>query len=155
MSWWDIGDDITGDTPADIIRAALKNHAERCTEQNMPKPGLLTVLNATVLAIAQSTEKLEDIADFNSNDIVIKATLNTNDECLTSTHHQQPATTEEVNLAGDMVNAIKEIEKAYLNSWQRKPRVREILYALEFILGYKPSRFIDSSDDLEIEKITT
>jgi len=153
MSWWDIGNDMTGDTPADIMRSVLLGYAQSCDKQSIPRPDLQNVLNAVALAISKSNVSFEDVED-NANQIVLRAIINTTEERLDSTCHKQAATPEEASLAESFFIAIKEIESAYMDSWQRQPRIRELLYALEFILGYKPSRFIDVVDELEVDTIT-
>jgi hypothetical protein len=155
MSWWDVGEDVTGDRPADILRAVLRNYAKFCQEQGISKPGLLNMLNAFARALSLCTNQVEESGDA-LGDLKICAILDAPEgsgRLESSMSAQQSHHPQENELAQRFAAAINDIAAVYIDSWQRKPRIRELLYALGFVLGYKPSRFLDMNDEQEINEI--
>ena len=124
MSWWDTSRGRTlGDGPADLFRAALRSFAER------RKPTLPELLAAAGEALG--TPGLVATREGGPD---IKAA-------------QGPA---DADLVATLRQAFEGIGNEYRTYLDREPKREEILETMDFILGYKPERFLSDVEGLEI-----
>lgn len=127
MSWWDTSRGRTlGDGPADHFRAALRSFAER------RKPTLPELLAAASEALG--TPGLVATREGGAD---IKAATG-------------PA---DVDLVATLKQAFEGMEKEYRTYLDREPKREEILETMDFILGYKPERFLSGTEGMEILEI--
>ncbi len=153
MSWWDADEnDISGDKPLDLMQAVLREHAEYCDKAATARPKLLNVLNALSIALSQSTPHIEDW----HSPIVLQAEIASDDgsehaKIISTIHQQSSIDTSELELAENFKKAIADMDTVYKENWQRKPRIREVLYALGYVLGYKPSRFLNAEETQNLQ----
>lgn len=129
MSWWDTSRGRTlGDGPADLFRAALRSFAER------RKPTLPELLAAAGEALGTP-----GLVATREGGPAVKAA-------------EGPA---DAHLVAALRKAFEEIGNEYRTYLDREPKQEEILETMDFILGYKPERFLADAEGLEILAIET
>ncbi|HEX8722746.1 MAG TPA: hypothetical protein VF736_19165 [Pyrinomonadaceae bacterium] len=144
MSWWDIdAENVTGDGPADVMRAALDEIAAGRDGQGRPRPTLAEVLGGFARAL-RAFERGPGAGDFRRLDAH-----------LMSAHEPVPgaedaADDQTVEAFG---RALAQVEGQYVERWGRKPRRIELLKALTFVLGYRPDRFLSDAGGISILQI--
>ena len=150
MSWWDVGggDDVIGDAPADTLKRALNKIAKAREEQGKPAPTLQEMADSFAAALRAAWQKSVEARGRESfNKIVIKPKSAEAIESDGKTEKGDP------QLVSAFRGAIEEIAKLYEKRWERKPRLRELLETLSFILSYEPERFLSGAEGAEIETI--
>ena len=139
MSWWDIGDDVIGDAPADIMRHALGEIAR--AKQTQAKPTLQELLNGFAAALrkieAGQRDSFQKVVARQESGPAVAATGESADDQLVSTFEQ----------------AFKDIEKEYQQRFERKPRLSELLQTLLFVIGHEPERFLFDAEGLKVNEI--
>jgi hypothetical protein len=124
MSWWDTSRGrVLGDGPADLFRAALRDFAER------RKPTLPVLLAAAGEALG--TPGL--VASREGGPGVPAA--------------EGPADTDLVAALRQAFDGMRNEYRTYL---EREPKPEEILETMDFILGYRPERFLSDVEGVEI-----
>ncbi|MES1240581.1 MAG: hypothetical protein ABUT39_03085 [Acidobacteriota bacterium] len=124
MSWWDTPDGrVLGDGPADLFRAALRSFAKR------RRPTLPELLAAAGEALG--TPGL--VASREGGPDVQAA--------------EGPADADLVSALREAFEAIRTEYRTYVD---REPELEEILETIDFIVGYRPERFLSDTEGLEI-----
>lgn len=151
MSWWDIDDgNVSGDAPADSLRAALSAVANERQRQGRPLPTLSELLGGFARALQTLAADSPD-ADSHPPIHKISAYLVGQPEPVTVA----PDADADPQLLDALANAFAEIREQYQERWERSPRRPELLEALSFILGYRPDRFLSEAQDLNILDLRT
>jgi hypothetical protein len=146
MSWWDIDDDnVTGDGPADSMRAALSAVVEARTKDGRPLPTLPEVLGGFARAL-KTLEESSSGEDAQPPFHKISAYLVGQPEPVRVTADADA----DPQLLDAFARAFAEIREQYRERWERAPRRPELLETLSFILGYRPDRFLSDAADLNI-----
>lgn len=150
MSWWGIGnDDVIGDGPANVLTEALVAIGRARKEKGQMEPGLLEILDgfAEVLRKDGATA-LEDgsanpfqclVARLESSTEVISCGMSGQAEQLMMTVFRR---------------ALAVIQRQYQERWERKPRLREVLETMAFILGYSPENYLSGMENQSVDEIT-
>jgi hypothetical protein len=150
MGWWGIGqgDDIIGDSPADTIAETLGQIASSCEEQGKPKPTVKEALNAIASALRL---KAADVVE-NGEEIFIQSLVAELEPTSTEVSGGENDNTDEALVAA-FGKAIEEIARQYQDAVDRKPRLRELLASIRFVLGYEPSEYLSIEEDISVKKI--
>ena len=142
MSWWDTDDGgVTGDQPADAVRNALREIAGR------RKPSLEELLRAVAAVLAaKGSEYLSGapagIPELTAGD------FERSWEASSAGHAEAAA-----DLTEPLARTFAAIAQIYENRWERKPRLNELLEALQFVLGYQPEDYLEGVAGHSIERI--
>jgi len=124
MSWWDTPDGyVLGDGPADLFRATLRTFAER------RKPTLPELLAAAGEALGTRG---------------LVASREGGPGVRASEGPADPA------LVAALLEAFEGIRTEYRTYVDREPKLEEILETIDFIVGYRPERFLSGVEGLEI-----
>jgi len=141
MSWWEIGEDVIGDTPADFLRRTLGEIARSREERSGTKPRLQEILDAFAAALLGMNDgrryTFDRLVAMNRSGPSVVASGDGADDQLVSVLRQ----------------AFDEIENEYLQRFERKPRLSEFLYTLLFVIGHEPERFFSHAQDVEVDQI--
>jgi hypothetical protein len=129
MSWWDTGrgDDVIGDRPADALGLAFRSLGNA-------RPTLDEVLGAIGEVLeGRAHELLEDPQAVRGARVAIRP------------HAEELATSggqgrDEVRAVVD--RALTDVTSAYVDRWERKPRLSEVLAALAFVLRPSPREWL-------------
>lgn len=139
MSWWDIGDDVIGDAPADIMGQALGEIAR--AKQTQAKPTLPEILDGFAAALrrmdAGQRYSFQKVVARQESGRAVAATGESADDQLVSTFGQ----------------AFANIETEYQQRFERKPRLSELLQTLLFVIGHEPERFLSDAEGLKVNEI--
>ena len=125
MSWWNLPgrqDDVIGDRPADLIGAALRRAATRRDQAGRGPLHLPEILGALGQAIAETRNALEDPPPEGAR--VVAVTVNGEIE-------RSP---EGEDVIEPLAAAIREVEAAYRERFERRPRLAELLGVFAFDL---------------------
>lgn len=130
MSWWDTPEgNVLGDGPADIVRSALKDFAARRDGEGRPRPTLAELVAAAGEALGASdlVARLEDGPDVPAAD------------------GPPPE-----DLVAALRQAFAAIEEEYRTYLEREAKREEVLETVQFILGYRPERFLADAGGLRV-----
>lgn len=149
MSWWDTGqqDDVIGDRPADLIGGALKDIARTSADKQLPKPTLESLLRALGLALTTGTGEYLD-AHPDLQEIVAEDALGV--RVSSGPLRAEPLVPD---LTERLRKALHLNAAAYMERWERKPRLTELLATLEFVLGYRPEDFLVDGAEHVVKKL--
>lgn len=140
MSWWNIGEDVIGDRPADIFAGALGKGSQAREQGSGSKPTLRETLDAFAAALREADERRYP---FN--------------ELAAIPRFGQPVAANGEGADGDLTSvlrrAVEEVEDEYRERFEREPRLSELLHTLSFVVGYKPERFFSGAREMEIDDI--
>jgi hypothetical protein len=139
MGWWRTGkyDDLIGDGPVDTLTIALQEFANQYKSQYHEKPSLQDVLNVLLKTLQLQPENYICDSQVYTLDLLVSKT----DSGLTVTSNPNAVLKEES--IGIFHIAFEEISVEYQDSeLDRKPRLRELLAILQFILGYQPDYYL-------------
>jgi len=125
MSWWNLPGqkhDVIGDRPADIVGTALRRAATRREQSHKDPLPLPQILNALGRAIAETRDALEDPPLEGARVVAV-----------TNKGEIEPSQEGEdiIELLGA---AIREVEAAYHERFDRSPRLAELLGVFTFDL---------------------
>lgn len=142
MSWWDIGDDVIGDGPADVISDALGQMVSQYEIKFYRKPSLQDVLENFVLALRD----IDVVNRYSFKGIV--ATMN-------KSAHTVAAKGNNVDCLdlSRLSSAFSNIEVQYQERFGRFPKLTELLQTLLFILGNSSEELLSDMHGAEIEQI--
>jgi hypothetical protein len=141
MSWWDIGDDVIGDAPADIMTHALSEYVCVREKQSQAKPTLQEMLDSFAAAL----RKIEGGKRYEFRKLVARQeSAPTTATAGKSTNHE---------LVSVLGQAFEKIDAEYQQRFGREPRLSELLQTLSFILGYEPERFLSNAEGMKIREI--
>jgi hypothetical protein len=148
MSWWDTGyaDDVIGDEPADLVRAALREYAALADQSARRRPTVGVLLAAMAMALGSRPAELLS----SPTDRTVDALVATTDSGVLRPAERgtvDPALVERLRAA------YREIAAVYEDRWERKPRLSELLESAAFVLGHAPERFLAEADGIQIEGI--
>ena len=150
MGWWEIGqgDDIIGDSPADTIAETLGHIASCCEEQGKPKPTLKEALDAiaSVLRLT-ATEVVENGEEIFIQSLVAELEPTSTQVCGGENDNSDEA------LVAAFGKAIEEITNQYQDAVDRKPRLRELLACIRFVLGYNPEEYLSIEEGVSVKEI--
>lgn len=141
MSWWDIGEDVIGDTPADIMSRTLGDIARAREQRSRAKPTLQEILDGFAAAL----RGIDDGRRYTFGELV-------------ALRRSGPAVAANGDGANDqLVSALRrasdEIETEYQQRFERKPRLSEFLHTLSFVIGHEPERFFSGAQGMEVDGI--
>ncbi len=158
MGWWGIGetDDIMGDDPADTMAETFEDISSSCEEQGKPKPTLPQVLDAIAYALRMKrTEFL-----FDGQGIYICKLIAELESEAEQNHQPDPVlggekdTVVDENMVTAFCDAFEEIVVQYEDTeLKRKPRLRELLACVSFILSYDPDEYLSIEEGISVQKI--
>jgi len=174
VSWWTIDKgNVIGDRPADIVGDTLAAIAKARRAQDRPLPRLQDIVDAIAVALERSPETfIEDEPSKNDAPAtprraasagrftaVIHSLTNPND----NGHMTPPRVIVELSsgasvmskresIADDTIvtvfmRALTEIADAYADRWGRRPRRREVLYTVKFVLRPDPGEYVADPPD--------
>jgi hypothetical protein len=139
MGWWESGEDILGDGPADTVGEILDEMAGQNEREKGRKPTLQELLDA--LATALSRRPPAFLCDApTSGTVALTAVLEESGEMLQSQEEAgEPA------LVEPWRRALEEIALEYEESEMvRKPRLSEVLATFCFVMNGSPGRYLAS-----------
>lgn len=170
MSWWNIDkDDVIGDRPADIVGDTLAAIAKARRAQDRPLPRLQDIVDAIAVAFERSPETFKRKDESSKERIpatprraASAARVTAGTHSLTNPngngHMTLPRVVVELSSGASVVSkresiaddvivaafmrALMEIADAYLDRWGRRPRRREVLYTVKFVLRPDPGEYI-------------
>ena len=142
MSWWDLGDDVIGDRPADAVKLALRTISKARADRGEPKLDLKQLLDGFAVALRDFGDSPE--ANFSKLAARLRSGSEVEAEGKGSADEEIPR---------QFRRAFDQIEDAYDERFHRKPKLTELLKTLGFILGFEPSRFFALPEDVEIIEI--
>ncbi len=169
MSWWNIDKgNVIGDRPADIVGDTLAAIAQARRAQDHPLPRLQEIVDAIAVALERSPETfIEDELSKNDAPATLRRaasagrfTIGTRSLTTPNSngHMTPPRVVVELSSGASIVSereliaddaivaafirAFMEIADAYLDRWGRRPRRREVLYTVKFVLRPDPSEYI-------------
>jgi hypothetical protein len=152
MGWWrtDIGNDVIGDGPLDTLMAAMSKVAAIYLQLYGRKPSLSEILRDVTVTLRKQPENYllgkQDlsmsklVAKFEPNaTVVADSEVNIVDEAVIANFH----------------DAFEVIAVEYEDSeMARKPKLSEILVALQMVLSYQPTTYLSNLDGLTIREIS-
>ena len=149
MSWWEIGQgDVIGDIPADIISRTFKKITTSYGETGSQKPSIQEVLDAIISVLQiQPNDFISNVGVMHIQKIIVKLEGGPNNV------FSKENGTADNKLIESFRDAFEEIAQEYIERWGRKPRLRELLNCIIFILGYKPEEFLSIPEGISIEDI--
>jgi hypothetical protein len=137
MSWWDIGDDVIGDAPADILTRELMAAVRAREEKGGAKPTAQELLEAFTAAL----RKVERGERYVFHKLYWRR------------QSQAALIATGESASDDLVSALEqsfaEIDAEYRRRFERKPRLTEILQTAIFILGHEPERFLSDAQRMK------
>ena len=141
MSWWDIGEDVIGDTPADIMTRTLVEISRAREQRSRAKPTLQEMLDGFAAALRE----MDDGRRYTFRELV-------------ALQRSGPAVAASGDGANDqLISALRqasdEIETEYQQRFERKPRLSEFLHTLSFVIGHEPERFFSGVQGMEVDQI--
>ncbi len=150
MGWWEIAqsDNIIGDSPADTIAETLGQIASSCEEQGKPKPTLKEALNAITSVLRLKAAEVVE----NGEEIFIQTLVAELEPTSSQVSGGEDNNTDEA-LVTAFSEAIEKITNQYQDAVDRKPRLRELLACIRFVLGYNPSQYLAIEEEIFIKKI--
>lgn len=141
MSWWDIGDDVIGDTPADIMARALGEISHAREQRSRANPTLGEVLAGLAAALREAGDgrrySFRQLVATQRSGLSVAASGDGAEGQLVST----------------LRRAVEEIEDEYQQRFGRMPRVSELLYTLLFVVGHDPEQFLSRARGMKIDQI--
>jgi hypothetical protein len=149
MSWWETGDGkLMGDEPADVAGDALAAVAAERSARQLPKPNLKEILDALAVACRAAVPELVDAANRGkpARLVAIQEGGGRIEGDGANLAPGDPA----VNLFAE---AVVNIARAYQEDWERKPQLRELLYAFVFVLGGGPEDYLADAEGLVLDSI--
>ena len=131
MSWWDDGDDVLGDGPADRLTAAWRVVLGARARRKHAKPTLAEALEA--FAFALRSADLKQV----SRGIVLRKG---DDEVAIF-----KGTPDAPDLTKAFSDAFVRIAQEYQQRFDRAPRSSELVKTLEFVIGYETESFLSDA----------
>ena len=135
MSWWDDGDDVLGDGPADALKATWRTLLARREQQGNARPSTADTLESFAAALrrASVSPSFERVILWRGGERGPEFT----------------GTSGNPELATAFSEAIARIVKDYQETHGRAPRPSELVKTLEFILTPTPDTYLSdgSSED--------
>lgn len=135
MSWWDDGDDVLGDGPADMLKEAWRGVLTSRAERNQPQPGFEEALNAYASAL-QAT----DLRPSFSRIVAWKGA---------EPMKEFDGRAADAELASAFRPALDLIGQKYLQRFDRPPTPSELVKTLEFILMYRPEDYLRDASTID------
>jgi hypothetical protein len=130
MSWWDTPRGLVlGDGPADLAQSTLQDFAARRDREGRPRPTLPELLAAAGAVLGEPGLAARQEA---GPDVPAAA-------------GPAPA-----DLVATLRQAFGEIGEEYKTYLDREPKLEEILETVQFILGYRPERYLSGVEGMEI-----
>jgi hypothetical protein len=126
MTWWDIslGRGVTGDQPAEIVSGLFADLERAHSENELPKPTFQAILDGAATALRRHLHELVDRAgpsafqalhvELATGDWITSDDRDSDDPLLVETCRRH----------------FLEVARAYEATWERKPTVHELAYAL-------------------------
>ncbi len=130
MGWWSYNHNMMGDSPADIMGRMFATIVERTKVENIPKPTLQELLVSLKLVINQNAEELL----LEGGSIQIK-------KIVAYLEDKRYVVSEELNssliqqLAPIIYENFVECQNTYQETFERKPKLSEFLWAVVFELS--------------------
>ena len=149
MSWWGIGeDDVIGDGPANALTEALVAIGTARQEQGQSEPAFQEMLDGFAEALQHDgSTALEDGPAHTVQRLV--ARLGSGMQVVSG----ETARQSDGRMVAIFRDGIAAIQRQYEERWERKPRLREMLETLGFILGARPDRFLSGMEGQSIDRI--
>jgi len=149
MGWWSTGhgDDASGDGPADTMQACLTSIAASRVEKRQAKPTLEKLLTAMVQALnARSATIIQDGTSVHIRKLEARLEPDS--------MHVSSGNTADEGVVKALGDAFAAIAREYNDVLDRRPRLSELLYAVRFVLGYEPERYLSIDPGTSIKEIT-
>lgn len=143
MSWWDSGDDVIGDGPADALTGALVSVARDRERRGQSKPTLEELL----AAFAGALRKIDGGARY---DFARLAARPESAAAITATG-ERPAD----DLLAALSDAFDRIIVEYQRRFNRPPRLNELLLTLSFVLGDEPGDYLSNAERMKYLQIVS
>jgi len=142
MSWWDIDKrDVIGDRPADIVGDTFTSIAMTRRREGRRLPTLQETADAVAVALARSPDAFtNDNGHTTFLHVVIALSSGA-----TIASRAEPVADEAMVMA--FARAFGEMARAYVDRWGRRPRRREALYTIKFVLRPAPSAYVADPPD--------
>lgn len=142
MSWWDIDKrDVIGDRPADIVGDTFASIAMGRRRERRRMPTLQETADAVAVALTRSPDAFtNDNGHTTSPRVVIALSSGA-----TIASRAESVADEAVVTAFE--RAFAEMSRAYVDRWGRRPRRREALYTIKFVLRPDPGEYVADPPD--------
>lgn len=137
MSWWDDGDDVLGDGPADAIKSAWRTLLARRAQEGRPPPETAEALESFAAAIRRT-----DAAPPFSSLVVWRDQARLNEFTGNGGNRE---------LIDAFAEALKRISQDYQQRFERPPRPSELIKTLEFIVAPTPETYFADANKAEWE----
>ncbi len=147
MGWWSSYSDIVGDSPADLIDTMFEAINERVEGEGNPLPTLPEFLRIIKLVLNQNAKEL--LVD--GETIAIKQIVAQLREKI-EVNSENTANSISQELAQIVHNSFRSIKDEYEETLERKPRLREVLYSIYFILS-TPGKYLSIEPGTSIKDI--
>lgn len=150
MSWWNITtekDSVIGDKPADIIGTGLQDIANTYKETRGQRPTLEELIDGLAITLKMNYDNFcGDAMGASVQRIVVR--LEEHPDLVSEGVGSDTDNLLVVRLS----NAFTNIVEIYENTWERKPRLIELLKNIEFVLS--PENHLSNGEGLKIEEIS-
>jgi hypothetical protein len=140
MSWWDHGEDVIGDGPADRLKEAWSRVLGARSRAGRPRPTLAEALEA--FAHAMRTSGLDPRGQG-------LRLLGGPSGAVTFEGADGPE-----DLVREFSAAATRIEDEYRARFGRAPRRSELAKTLEFILGFETEQYVSDAAEWPMERVT-
>ena len=139
MSWWDDGDEILGDSPADQLREAWRGVLASRAERNQPQPGFAEALDAYASALLASElqPSFSRIVAWDGAEPMRTFDGRTADHALASAFRP----------------ALDSIEQKYRERFDRPPTPAELVKTLEFVLSFRPEDYLGDASTIDWSRL--
>ncbi len=149
FSWWDIGNDcILSERATDIMKTALEAIARTYKETREPNLTLQKLVDAIASTLNTKPEEFcSDIKEVSVQTVLVILDAGSN---LVSNPLLLKAD-EEIVIS--LYNTFEEIANIYQEKCTRKPRLKELLETIKFVLASKPGNYISIANNNSIKDI--
>ena len=137
-----------GDGPADAVNQALRSLVATRAASSLPKPTVPEVLGSLAAALRIA---LPDCIE--GGDGVAVHRVVASQESGPEIRAGGEGLGAGDPIVDELVETICAVAQCYLESWDRKPRLSEVLESFLFVLGALPDRYLSGAETMVLEKL--
>jgi len=154
MGWWSTGngDDVVGDTTADLVGDELQALAARREKAGKPRPTLDELLRALGLALSRQIEaggEYEDTGPIRG----VAARVERDGEQAERRVDLAARHAVDDDLLDSVQATIADLEDQYEQMLDRRPRISELLACFAFVLGSQPEDYLKQEPGSSVKSI--
>jgi len=150
MGWWTNAGDLVGDDSANVIELMLETLVQTTSAQGNSKPSLQDLLQCIQSVINQHNFELLETQESIVIAKIVAQLIDFSE--IESVENSLIVSQEWIAIIYENLIELKETFEGIRE--QRKPRLRELLLALCFVLGYKPEKYLSIEPGLGVKNIT-